>query len=266
MERTHRKRWTRVTRAVSLLAGCMLALTLFAPEATAQAVGAQQATADLKTADLHPGPGAYQTFYLSNISQQNDANDLQTDLRNMLPNARLFYMPSQNAISMRGTADDFQLAQKIIADLDRSKKTYRLTYTITEMDNGKRVGTQRYVLIAVSGAKTALRQGNRVPIVTGGADGANTASNSQVQYVDVGLGIEASLDGYSDGLKLHTKVEQSGVSDEKSGVGAQDPIVRETTLEVVSNLVPGKPLVIGSLDMPGSTRHQEIEVASELVR
>jgi hypothetical protein len=88
-----------------------------------------------------------------------------------------------------------------------------------------------------------------------------------VQYLDVGLNIDATLDAYSDGLRLHTKVEQSSVvADEKSGMGTQDPVVRQTTLEGVSTLVQGKPVVLGALDMPGSTRRQEIEVISELVR
>jgi hypothetical protein len=38
---------------------------------------------------------------------------------------------------MRGTAEDITLAQKVLADMDRSRKVYRLTYSITEMDGGK---------------------------------------------------------------------------------------------------------------------------------
>jgi hypothetical protein len=37
-------------------------------------------------------------------------------------------------------------------------------------------------------------------------------------------------------------------------------------LEGMSTLAQGKPMVLGSLDIPGSTRHEEIEVVSELVR
>jgi hypothetical protein len=59
---------------------------------------------------------------------------------------------------------------------------------------------------------------------------------------------------------------QSGIAEERSGIGTQDPIIRQTTLEGTSTLVQGKPLVLGSLDVPGSTRHQEVEVVSELVR
>jgi type II secretory pathway component GspD/PulD (secretin) len=245
--------------SVPMLAGVMLAVMLFARSISAQ-------TADSKSAEEKAALDTYQTLYLTNVTQQDAANDVTTDLRNMIPRAKVYYVPFSGAISLRGTPDDIQLAQKILVDLDRSKKTYRLTYTITETDNGKHLGTQHFSLIAVSGGKAMLKQGSRVPIVTGTAEVGSSAQNSQVQYLDVGLNVEASLEGYSDGLRLRTKVEQSSVAEEKSGLGAQDPIVRQTTLEGTSILVQGKPSIVGSLDIPGSTRHQEIEVVSELVR
>jgi hypothetical protein len=87
-----------------------------------------------------------------------------------------------------------------------------------------------------------------------------------VTYIDIGQEIEASLDGYLDGVRLRTKVVQSSIAEDKPAVGVQDPVIRQTTLEGTSNLVQGKSLVLGSLDVPGSTRHQEVEVVSELVR
>jgi len=76
---------------------------------------------------------SYQTLYLTNLTGQSDANDIQTDLRNMLPNSKLFYVPSQSALSIRGTDEDISLARKIVSDLDRNQKIYRLTYTITDI-------------------------------------------------------------------------------------------------------------------------------------
>jgi hypothetical protein len=43
-------------------------------------------------------------------------------------------------------------------------------------------------------------------------------------------------------------------------------VIRQTKLEGMSTLAPGKPMVLGSLDIPGTTRHEEIEVVSDLVR
>ncbi|MGB6744941.1 MAG: secretin N-terminal domain-containing protein, partial [Terracidiphilus sp.] len=64
---------------------------------------------------------AVQTFYLANAWQQNDLNDVQTALRNVLPNAKVYGVQSQNAIVMRGTPDELLLAQKLIDDLDKPR-------------------------------------------------------------------------------------------------------------------------------------------------
>jgi type II secretory pathway component GspD/PulD (secretin) len=212
------------------------------------------------------GSNIYQTLYLGSLTQHNDANDIVTDLRNMLPKSKVYFVPSQNAVSVLGTPEDIQLAQKILSDIDRAKKAYRLTYSITETDGGKQLGMKRYALVVASGGETMLKQGTKVPVVTGWTNDGTPSQNSQVQYLDVGLNIDASLEGYSDGLRLRTKIEQSSVGDEKSGIGTTDPVIRQTTLEGTSTLVQGKPLVVGAMDVPGSTRRQEIEVVSELVK
>ena len=138
-------------------------------------------------------------------------------------------------------------------------KTYRLTYTLTETDGGKRIGTQQFAMIVVSGRKTVLKQGNRVPLVTGSVSTSGGAQ-TQVQYLDVGLNIDASLEESADGVKLNTQVEQSSIAEEKSGVGTQDPVVRQAKLEGTSILTAGKPLILGSMDIPSTARHLDIEV------
>jgi len=230
----------------------------------AMACCAMCAVAQTQAGDAKTSPAIYQTLYLTNLTQQNDANELVTDLRNMLPSDKLYYVPSQSAISIRGSAEDIALAQKILSDLDKTKKIYRLTYTMTERDGGKTIGVQHFAIIVASGSRTEFKQGSRVPIAVA-TTAAPAAANAEVTYLDVGQEIEASLDGYLDGVRLRTKVVQSSIED-KSGVGTQDPVIRQTTLEGTSTLVQGKPLVLGSLDIPGSTRHQEVEVVSELVR
>jgi len=143
-------------------------------------------------------------------------------------------------------------------------KTYRLTYTLTETDGGKRVGTQRFAMIVVSGRKTVLKQGNRVPLVSGSVSTSGGAQ-TQVQYLDTGLNIDASIEESADGVKLNTAVEQSSISEEKSGLGPQDPIVRQAKLEGTSILTAGKPLILGSMDIPSTARRLDIEVVMEQV-
>src|SRR5215472_3585835 len=76
---------------------------------------------------------AVQTFYLSNAWQQNDLNDVQTALRNVMPNAKVYGVASQNAIVMRGTPDELLLAQKLVSDLDKSRPEVVVDIAVLEV-------------------------------------------------------------------------------------------------------------------------------------
>jgi hypothetical protein len=89
---------------------------------------------------------------------------------------------------------------------------------------------------------------------------------AKVQYQDVGLLIEATADEIQNGVRLRSKISQTSLAGEKSGLGAQDPIIHETELEGISILVLGKPQMLGSLDLAGGSRKQEIEVMVEVVQ
>jgi hypothetical protein len=171
-------KWNRnLAVSTQLFALCTLALTLFVLSANAQTTQA----ADSRPVELKASQETYQTLYLTSLTQVRDANDIVTDLRNMFPRARLYYVSAQNAISMRSAPDDILLAQKILSDIDRTKKTYRLTYTITETDGGKPVQTQHFAFLVASGERSTFKQGSRVPVVTGDINDKTASPNSQVQ-------------------------------------------------------------------------------------
>jgi hypothetical protein len=207
------------------------------------------------------GSQVYEMLYLTNLTRDYDLSDVANTLRNMLPNAKTVNVNSKAAIAFKGTPEDLATAKKIVADLDKPKKIYRLTYTVRELDGSKVIGAQHYSAIVASGSTTILKQGSRIPVLT-----SDDKGGTSVTYLDIGQDIEASLDSSLDEARLRTKVIRSSVADEKSTVATQDPVIRQTTLEGTSILVQNKPLVIGTLDIPDSTRHQEIEVVAEAVR
>ena len=226
------------------------------------AASKQEVTANAKV-DSRP----FQTFYLTNVSAQNDANEITVAVRNLLPpDVKIFLVPSQNAVTVRGTTDELALAQKIISDLDRPKKAYRLTFTIAETDGGKRVGVQHFAMVVAAGQRTVMKQGSKVPIATGSYSATgNTGAQTQFTYIDVGMNFDVNLDELANGVRLRSKVEQLGIAEQTSGVGVQDPIIRQSLLEGTSFLTAGKPMVLGSIDIPGSTRHLDLEVVMEQV-
>lgn len=81
---------------------------------------------------------AVQTFYLTNASQQNDANEVLTAIRNLLdPSTKIYLVPSQNAIVMRATPDQLLLAQKLLNDLDRARPEVVVDVAILEVNRDK---------------------------------------------------------------------------------------------------------------------------------
>jgi len=76
---------------------------------------------------------AVQTFYLSNAWQQNDLNDVQTAIRNLMPNIKAFAVASQNAIVVRGTPDELLLAEKLINDLDKARPEVVVDIAVLEV-------------------------------------------------------------------------------------------------------------------------------------
>src|SRR5689334_11032190 len=61
------------------------------------------------------------TFYLSNLSQPTELQDVVNALRQILEIQRIQQLPSQNAIVIRGTPDQVALAEKLIGDIDKAK-------------------------------------------------------------------------------------------------------------------------------------------------
>ena len=223
-------------------------------------------------APAKPNPDTFleRTFYLNNAVQTYEPNEVVTALRNLLPqNDEIYLVDHQNAIVVRAPSEDIARAQKLIADLDRPKKNYRLTYTVTELDGSKQIGTQHFAMIMTSGQETSLKLGNKVPVATGtyssgAATGVGIGVQTQFTYIDVGMNFNATLTEMGNNAMLKSSVDQSSVAPVKSDVaGTQQPIVRQASLRGESLLAPGKPLALGSLDIPGSTSHLQIEVVME---
>jgi type II secretory pathway component GspD/PulD (secretin) len=235
-------------RSSAWVLGLVVALAMLAGSA---AVWAQ--------ADASGQASVYETLYLSCAASNHASFDIVTDLRNMFPRAKIYFVPSENAISMMATADEYQLARRIVADLDHPTKSYRLTYTITETGGQ----TRRASLVVALGETAWLKQGTRVPVVTGTSGAGNAAEKDEVQYIDVGLNVKAALSGSGEHLRLDSRIEQSVVAEEKSGVGADDPVIRQTALDGTMTLTPGATVTLGSLDLPDGKGRVQIAVTAE---
>jgi type II secretory pathway component GspD/PulD (secretin) len=218
-----------------------------------------------RAAEVYEANRVIKTYYLTSVTQQNDANEILIAMRNVLsPRAKIYLVASQNAIVLSAPPEEQTVAQKVIADLDRPRKVYRLTFTLAESDSGKRVGIQHFSIVVVADQRTVLKQGDKVPVATGTYEAKNdTGTQTQFQYLDIGINVDATLADSADGLRLKSKIEQSSLGQPTTIAGVQEPVFRQAVLEGTSAIKLNKPLTLGSLDIEGSTRHIDIEVVAE---
>ena len=213
-------------------------------------------------------PRTIRTYHLTYATSQGEQNEILTAVRNIAaPTLRIFLLQTSNEIAAYGTAEDLAQLTDLLQKLDIPHKQYRVTYTLTETDNGKRIGLQHYAMVVTPGQRTQLKEGSRVPVITGSFSPSDSKGTvKQATYLDVGLNFDATLETHGTGFQLRSKVEQSSIAEEKSGPGADDPVIRQTLLEGTSILPEGKTVSLGSLDVLGSTRHLDVDAMVEAVR
>ena len=77
------------------------------------------------------------TFYLSNLSQPTELQDVVNAMRTILEVSRIQQLPSQGAIVVRGTPDQVALAQKLVDDLDKAKPEVLIEVAVMQVSRDK---------------------------------------------------------------------------------------------------------------------------------
>jgi len=77
------------------------------------------------------------TFYLTNLSQPTELQDVTNALRQILEIQKIQPLPSEGAIVVRGTPDQMALAQKLVDDLDRSKAEVVVDVAVMQINRDK---------------------------------------------------------------------------------------------------------------------------------
>jgi general secretion pathway protein D len=76
------------------------------------------------------------TFYLSNVSQPTELQDIVNAMRTILEINRIQQLPSQSAIVVRGTPDQVALADKLINDIDKARPEVVVDVAIMQVQKG----------------------------------------------------------------------------------------------------------------------------------
>ncbi len=127
---------------------------------------------------------AVQTFYLTNAWQQNDLNDVQTALRNVLTQIKVYGVASQNALVVRGTPDELLLAQKLINDLDKARPEVVVDIAVMEVSKNweRNLGIQwpSSASVAIASVTSSTSSGSGTD--TGTGTGSSSSNNNLTLY------------------------------------------------------------------------------------
>ena len=120
------------------------------------------------------------TFYLANLSQPTELQDVVNAMRQILEISRIQPLPSQSAIVVRGTPDQIALAQKLIGDLDKAKAEVIVDVAVLQINRDK---SKTLGISPPTSATVALQNNLTTTSTTGttpttGLTTANTASTT----------------------------------------------------------------------------------------
>ncbi|HXC96153.1 MAG TPA: cohesin domain-containing protein [Edaphobacter sp.] len=183
--------WYDALRIVGTLAG-----TFYKP-VTSNTIFVAQNTRQ-KRQDLDEQ--AVQTFYLTNASQQNDANEVVVAIRNLLdPSVKIYLVPSQNAIVMRATPDELMFAQKVLNDLDRARPEVVVDVAVLE------VNRDRLRTLGITWPQT-------ISITPQATPGSTTSTGSSGTGTGTGTGTSTNPNPFTLNSLAHLNANNFGVA------------------------------------------------------
>jgi general secretion pathway protein D len=115
------------------------------------------------------------TFYLANLSQPTELQDVVNAMRQILEISRIQPLPSQGAIVVRGTPDQIALAQKLIGDLDKAKPEVIVDVAVLQINRDK---SRTLGINPPTSATVALQSNLTTTPVTPAVGGAGTANQN----------------------------------------------------------------------------------------
>ena len=129
---------------------------------------------------------------------------------------------------------------------------YRLDFSVNELEAGKKINTRQYSLNLNADDANEIKIGTRVPVESG---------HEQFQYMDVGTSIWCRIGERPDGVPLQVRAEISNFAIPDQGTGHESrPAIRQFKINASTLALPGKPMVVGSVDDPNSKRQFQLEV------
>jgi general secretion pathway protein D len=118
------------------------------------------------------------TFYLANLSQPTELQDVVNALRQILEISRIQPLPSQGALVVRGTPDQIALAEKLVGDLDKARPEVIVEVAIMQVSRDK---TRNLGISPPTSATVALQNNVNTTTSTGTSTTGTSTSGTANQ-------------------------------------------------------------------------------------
>ncbi len=115
------------------------------------------------------------TFYLANLSQPTELQDVVNALRQILEISRIQPLPSQGALVVRGTPDQIALAEKLVGDLDKARPEVIVEVAIMQVSRDK---TRNLGISPPTSATVALQNNINTTTSSSSSSTSTTSSSS----------------------------------------------------------------------------------------
>jgi general secretion pathway protein D len=161
------------------------------------------------------------TFYLSNLSQTTEVQEISNTLRSVLNIQKVQPLPTQSAIVVRGTPDQILLAEKLINDLDRSKPEVVVEVAIMQISRDKKRNLGINPTVGTNGTASVSIQ-NNINNTTSGSSSSSTTSGSTGQ---INLNSLGSLNATNFVVSLPSMTATALFSDSNTKL-IQNPSIR----------------------------------------
>ena len=142
--------------------------------------------------------------------------------------------------------------------------TYRLDFTIRELDEQKLINTRNYTMLITSSTRRGYSRANvnavtKMPVVTSNKDGVPTTT-----YLNVGLSLRSELYETDAGFLLIVNGEIGGLAP-MEGVNTPNgnPLIRAVEINTQGHIELNKPQLLGSVDDVYSKHRFQLEVVAK---
>jgi hypothetical protein len=131
---------------------------------------------------------------------------------------------------------------------------YKFEFTAYELQNAKRTNVRNYSMILKEDTRGETRTGNRIPV----------PAKDGIQYMDVGLFISCRFLERNGAALLNVTFDMTNLvaPEQAADTHLNSPVIRSLRQESNALVLPGKPVLVASIDDTNSPRTVQLEVTA----